>query len=699
MPCCDISTVTNTEQATHRPAFRYRIESVVPIAMPALVTLLVVAPLVSKGWLFLLDWVRGPHVQMPRAYWGLDGGLLAAVPFTLVALGLGVLTNPATMTWLPIALGVFAAGVSMGRLVGGPLPRQVPAGVLYAVNPLVFERIYAGQVAFLLAYGLLPLAVASLLRAQDADSWARRLRPALWITALVGFAAHFAWILAATCLVLLLVRPSRKTISWLILLAVVTLAANSYLVVSSVGRPPPVEVGAGDLASFRTAGDGRLGVFGNVATLHGFWRVEAPRPKDEVPGFPLFMASILVVAAAGGRAAWRKPEARRVAALATGVGISGFVLALGDQGPLGPVYRRLFEDLPGFSIMREPQKFAALLALGYAVLFGFGAERLVDRTGGHRARRAWAAAVVVLPMLATPTLFWGLSGHLRPMHYPGSWQEADRVMGDGSGKVLFLPWHQYLSFPFTNRAVVNPAPVAFRRDTISGDNVELAQVMSGSTSTRSAYLEYLFWHGTEFRSFGQLVAPLGVEYVVLAKTVDWRRYSWLAEQADLEQVLDRADLVVYRNTREVPDGRLAAKAWTVADWGEVVGLSETMDLSGTALQVRRRIGGAVREPSQRPPATPGGVDVGVRRRSETSYSVGSGPAGVVELAEPFDPSWRFGEEAAFELASGTVGLRSDGMAGTARFGHWRRVRLGYAVSALTCLILLVAGKSRSSRRY
>ena len=107
-------------------------------------------------------------------------------------------------------------------------------------------------------------------------------------------------------------------------------------------------------------------------------------------------------------------------------------------------------------------------------------------------------------------------------------------MGDGPGQVLFLPWHLYLAFPFTDgRVIANPAPTSFRRSVISGDNVEAVGIQTTSASPRSAFLERLFAQGPRTHDFGSLVAPLGVKYVVLAKTADWRSYSWVSAQPDL----------------------------------------------------------------------------------------------------------------------------------------------------------------------
>ena len=51
-------------------------------------------------------------------------------------------------------------------------------------------------------------------------------------------------------------------------------------------------------------------------------------------------------------------------------GIAGYFLALGNEGPTGGLFRLAYEHIPGFVVMREPDKFAVLVALAYA--YGFG---------------------------------------------------------------------------------------------------------------------------------------------------------------------------------------------------------------------------------------------------------------------------------------------------------------------------------------
>ncbi|MGH9154159.1 MAG: hypothetical protein ACRD03_17645 [Acidimicrobiales bacterium] len=660
-------------------------------ALAAAVAIAVCAPFLGKGWLFLLDWIRGPHVPPPAELWGL-GGPPAALPFALATWALGELVGPAVLGWLPIVAALATAVVAAGALVGGPVTRRAAAGLLYAVNPFVFDRAFAGHVAFLLGYALLPLAVRSLLRAEQ-SAGAARLWPVLWVTLLIGLAPHFAWLVGVICLAMLATRPSRRTAAWLAGMAAAVVLASAYLVVPSAGRPPAVEVGPADLAAYRTSGDGPFGPLANVAGLHGFWRQEIALPKHDVPGWPLFWAAVVVVAGAGVVRGWRGRNAeRRLVAVVAGSGALGFLLALGDQGPAGAVFRWLFVNVPGFEVMREPQKFAALLALAYAALFGIGAQSLVDGARRPAGRRLWAAALLVLPVATAPTLLWGFGGRVEVGRYPASWAEADRLMGDGPEKILFLPWHQYLHLPFTRRIVANPARFAFRRDVVSGDNVELPGLPTTSRSVRSAYLEFLYGHGERLASFGQLVAPQGVRYVVVAKAVDWRRYFWLDRQDDLEKVLDREEIVVYRNTRPVAAGTRVPVVVTVEDWGEYAGLSERADLSGVAVRVRREGPGPIRAPATMPVIPPASVPISAARRSSpVRYEVAPGPPGWLVLAEPYDRSWRLGDAGATRLAGGVTGFETGPGGGDARFGHWSVVRASYGLSAATVALVALAG--------
>lgn len=658
----------------------------------------VIFPLTRRGWVILLDWVSGPRPSVPRTFWGLDGGSQAAMPFVLLVRGLQHLVGPA-VGWLPLLVFFPLAAVGVARLQGGPLLARVAAALAYCVNPFVFDRIGAGQVAFLLGYGLLPYATRSLIEAAAEDR-PRRMTPALWLSALTALAIHFAWIGAVLVVAAAIgQRLRRRAVVWLFVVVVLFAASSCYLLVGSRGSGT-VAIGSQDLASFRTLADPRFGLYLNVAGLYGFWRLGPRLPKQVLTGWPLVLLAALVVIAIGVRRTFRDPARRPTAVILVVVGVAGYFLALGDQGPFGSLYRWAFLHLPGFAAMREPQKFLALLALAYAWFFGAGVEASMRRAAEARRALPVAAVLLALPLVYTPTLVGGLDGQLAAARYPAGWTDADRRAGQGSGRILFLPWHQYLSFPSTPGPVANPADAFFSREVLAGDDVELPTIFTESRVIRSHFLEFLFAHGPQLTTFGHLVAPLDVEYIALARSVDWRSYQWLDRQRDLERVLDRPSVVLYRNRAAVSTVRFTTSTRPVADWGELVAAVEAGAPAET-LSVRAQAPGPIRMPPTVDTTPPRTGAVAVRRRSPAAYDVGPSPAGRLVFGEPFDSAWRLGERAPVPASGGTNGFAAGGGGSSLTNRHWRSVRLGYFGSAVVTVLVgcwELAERTRKRRR-
>src|SRR5207302_4861822 len=147
---------------------------------------------------------------------------------TLLMIGLEHVIG-ARSSWRPLLLFFPLAGWAAGRIVPGSGVAQFSGGLLYAMNPIVFERIWAGQVGFLLGYALLPLLAKSLIEATRRP-WPAQLWPAVWIALMTAFSVHFLWISAV--LVLALIVVDRARMSALILggiTAIATLLLNAYL--------------------------------------------------------------------------------------------------------------------------------------------------------------------------------------------------------------------------------------------------------------------------------------------------------------------------------------------------------------------------------------------------------------------------------------------------------------------------------------
>jgi hypothetical protein len=569
-----------------------------------------------------------------------------------------------TKTWAPMFVFFPIAAWSMSRLVKGRYVSRFAACLLYCVNPFVFDRLYVGHMGLLIGYALLPVAVLSALSSTGRVG-IRRVTPAIWWGALTALSPHFAWIYGVFMVSVFIVqlRISQGDLRWVITTlrrswwfvanASIFLLLSAYFLLPQIETTLPAEIGGGSLDTYRTTGDAHLGLFPNVAGLYGFWRPGPELPKNAFSGWPLLLLAILIVAGIGAYQHLKpqpseRPEpgpitGRRGAAAILLIGVAGYFLALGDQGPTGPLFRWAYFHVPFFAVMREPEKFLMLTALAYAVLFGWGVEYLVG--AARRLRFDWPTAgaiglAVVLPLAYTPTIFDGLAGQIGPSQLPASWSTADRLMGNGPGQILFLPWHLYMAFPFTGgRVIANPAPTSFRRSVISGDNVEAGGIESTSTSPRSAYLQHLYAQGPALRDFGSLVAPLGVEYVVLAKTVDWRNYYWLKLQTDLVPVMDSGSLEVWRNAGYAGVGQ------------------------GTPTRLVRQI-------------------------SPVAYSIGPGPPGEVTLDAVYQKGWQLGTQKAQETPEGTISFHVGPKGGIAQFTPWGITRLGYIISGAAFVALL-----------
>jgi hypothetical protein len=700
----------------------------------------VCAPLLVGGRVFLLDWSVGPHIAIAnQGTLGLNGGLTAGVVGSVVFVVANDLLG-SSATWLPIFIFFPIALVGTGRLAGRSPWSRLAAGTLYAVNPFVFNRIYAGHLPLLIGYALLPFAVAAACRSLSAP-FSRWVIPALWWAVLTALSPHFAWIFGVVVMgvvaVALLTRSQAigRVLGWFVTCVGAFVLMSGYIILPQSASNLPTTVGSVSLSLYRTSGDPHLGLFANALSLYGFWRTgPGPElPKDVVIGWPFLMFAILLIVVFGAWHAMRKPgvnttteaglpassevrggslapfevpahessnrhpvsglDQRFLAFLLLFVGIVGFFLALGNQGPTGGLFLWAYDHVPFFDLMREPQKFLMLLALAYAVFFGWGVEKFTQIDVSPKRAGAIAAAVLiglVLPLSYTPTIFDGLAGQIASSPLPDSYQQANTLMGSGAGNILYLPWHLYMEYPFTNGRVVNNVAVtSFSRSVISGDDLQAGGVETQSTSSRSAYLQRLYDDGPHVSSFGELVAPLGVKYVVLAKAVDWASYNWLNHQKDLERVFDGSSLEVWRNEAYDGVGERETSLRTVPNFRTLLALAKSDDLGPAPVVIRS---GATVSPRARI------TSHAVHKLSLVAYRIGPGAPGWVAVDAAFQRGWSLDGRLAIKSAEGTVLVRVGKDGGVLQFTPWGLTHLGYIESGGVFICLAVLALAPRRRR-
>jgi hypothetical protein len=548
-------TTEPRRQAADRPPRRYHREIVPPrlssdhgrlraravmLAMPALLPglvlgLLALGPGLGRGFVLSYDMVFVPREPFTSAMFGLAGGAPRAVPSDFaVAVASRLLPADIVQKLVLLLIFVLACSGAAALLDRAPLPARLAAGVFYAWNPYVAERLIIGQWALLLGYAGLPWVFRAMLLFDrgSARRAAARLALALLPAVVGGFAA-----MAITALVVVpvaLCTRSRKTIA--AALAALAVGSLPWLIPSVLHT---VYADPGGVAAFAARADTPFGTLGSLVMLGGTWNATTV-PKAY--GGPSSAVWLVVVLAAGagyvllGRRRWPAshwPPSQWLG-LAAGAVAGLLIASIGVTAAGRALLRGAIGFWPGFALLRDGQQFTAPLALAEAIGFGlavswsmhpgsFGKKKTTERPGGrHRAPAlsdapglALGVFALLAPVLLLPGLAWGAAGRLRPVWYPAVYQAAARTI-DASrapGDVLLLPWAADRTPSWNHGEVMLDAwPRLVSRAVIWNDGTEVGNTALAPDDPRARRLDGLI------SSVGPLTAALraaGVRFVVI----------------------------------------------------------------------------------------------------------------------------------------------------------------------------------------
>lgn len=614
--------------------------------------LAIVGPLMTPGYLFALDSPLALNQYISGYFWGTsDGasGVFAATynsaPIALALKALDGLLPGWLVQRLYLVLLFWLCGLGGSRLPYVRGPARYYAGVFYAVNPFTCIRFVTGQWGVLGAYALAPFAVAAFVGLLERPGARNAVSVALWLT-LTGFMQVHGLALALGLLAALLVGrcalepgAARRCVPALALAAGLFVALNLFWVLRAA-------LASGGVADVLPVAE--LDYFAArpplaVLSLRGFWLSSRyVDPASVIPGWWLLLLAALYLAALGTVALLRDHALRWLGvALVTALLLSAFLAAGPGTGATAPLFRLMWEHVPGYAAFRDSHKFVAVLALGYAWLGALGLQAASDRRGeatrGLRAPRAALPAVAALLPVALGLPVFGAWGQLRPADYPGDWHEARAILDRDSGDyaVLFLPWHMYMDMPWLQnrwRRVASPAPAFFERPAIYGDNLEIAPVSSDSTDPVSAYIEFLLEQSDTLRHFGAHIAPLNARYVVLLHTADYDSYDFLGRQTDLEPVLEGQTISLFRNLSYAGGAYSVNQVVNVRDWSHYLELaSGGAGPAGTLYLLGDE---ALQTSSQTPAGTGSGEGVSLIRQSPVSYRVSVAQEGYLVFPLP-----------------------------------------------------------------
>jgi hypothetical protein len=490
--------------------------------------LLALGPGLQRGFLLSYDMVFVPREPFPAALPGLAPP--RAVPSDLVIATVSrALPADIVQKFVLLAIFVLACSGAAALLGREPLLARLAAGVFYAWNPYVAERLIIGQWALLLGYAALPWVLRAVL-APDLDSrrGAARLALALLPAVIGGFAA-----LTITALVALpaalLTRSSRRAA---VVLAALAAGSLPWFIPSLLH---PVYVDPASVAAFAARADTPFGSVGSLLMLGGNWNAQTVPKAYGGPWSVLWLAMVIVALTGYVLIARRE---RRWPGLGVAAIVGLVLAALGVTAPGRDLLRSLIAAWPGFAILRDAQQFVAPLALAEAVGFGLAVAaalnpgplaRTAPRHPGpfgpiarnpERPVRAAASGIVLAvlallaPVLLLPGLAWGAAGRLQPAWYPAAWLAAARTLdaSPAPGSVLLLPWATYRKPPWNHgEAVLDPWTRLLSRTLIWNDGTQVGDVALAPDDSRARALARAIAAG------GPLTATLraaGVRFVL-----------------------------------------------------------------------------------------------------------------------------------------------------------------------------------------
>ena len=523
-----------------------------------------------------------PREPFPAALPGLAPP--RAVPSDLVvAAASRILPADILQKLILLAIFVLACAGAAALLDREPLLARLAAGVFYAWNPYVAERLIIGHWALLLGYAALPWVLRAIL-APDLVSrpGAARLALTLLPAIIGGFAALAITALLAIPAAILTGNPRRAALARdprrpVLVLAALTVSSLPWLIPSLLH---PVYVDPASVAAFAARADTPFGSIGSLLMLGGAWNAQTVPQAYGGPWSALWLAAVIVALAAYLLRTRTQPRWSGLAAAA----LTGLVLAaLGITAPGRDLLRSLIAVFPGFAVLRDAQQFIAPLALLESLGLGLaGAAALIPAPFRRKAltpkppalahQAATPAALpapavpaaipsapparadlagtllgvlaLLAPVLLLPGLAWGATGRLRPAWYPATWLSAAQTLdaSPAPGSVLLLPWATYRTPTWNHGEVVlDPWTHLLSRPLIWNDGTQVGSVALTPDDPRARTLDAAI-DGT-----GPLTATLraaGVRFVL--DDADVSRSQVAARLPGSVMIINLPGLTVYQ---------------------------------------------------------------------------------------------------------------------------------------------------------
>lgn len=466
--------------------------------------------LTTPGFLFLLDYVTGPTVAPIHV----DAtGLLSGIPVQIFAQTLSYILPPESISKILITLAVLLSGLSTAHVCKRISQSSIIAlscGMFAMLNPFVFNRIFMGNIYLVFGYALIPILLLLVLRYIESPSITRALWLGVISTIIILTSIHYIILLPLVffCFYMQYRKKDSDILHWQHVGAMLLLPICTCMLLLFTALHTPSWTGHTlqniNSSVFSLRPYCSTSVLWDTLTLSASWRSPTINtyPCNINPLVGIASGILFIAALAGVSSYW-------IAILY----IISIALALGVS------------HISGWNPMRDSGKFLAVTALAQVLLIATASTNMNTKF----RKKVFSIIILICSLTIAMATLIALHVSIVPREYPATWYKWNALFATQQTKprVLFLPWHQYMAFDFTNHlTIANPAPIFFTNaEIISGDNIEISRnnitIQSVSQRPESHAIEHMLATNTTNNFIAELqtiVSTQHISYIMLAKS-------------------------------------------------------------------------------------------------------------------------------------------------------------------------------------
>lgn len=247
----------------------------------------------------------------------------------------------------------------------------------------------------------------------------------------------------------------------------------------------------------------------------------------------------------------------------------------GDQWIFGSMSDILYRSIPGYTGLREPHKRIAFLLVFYLFVMSkwlWWLDDLLSRQGTkYLVSRAVMYILMISPLLYTPAMLMWLRWQIKPIHYPQSRFQVQKLLHQTQSsqsfqscsyqdqypdqpcyRTLVLPWHGYITISRIGKRVPTSVTMNLGSDLLIADTVEFGWIYTQTSRPASQIIQQyinnqsgFMFHGSQWSTqFVQDLKSMGISHILLLKEADWKLYQsglhqikpYISQQLDLDSI-------------------------------------------------------------------------------------------------------------------------------------------------------------------